>query len=189
MRIVSQKYAKRQLSELKPHPDNPREGDVGAIHQSIEATGFYGALVVQKSTGHVLAGNHRLQAALHAGAKTLPVIEVDCDDETARRIMLADNRTSDLATYDTDALIASLTALGDLDGTGYDGDDLDALIRSVQPFDLDTLADEVGAPKSGDLDPQVSVRVPPQVFAMWRAHVDTHMGDEPAAFAALLEVA
>lgn len=187
MRIISQKYVKRQVSDLIPHPQNAREGDVGAIHESIERNGFYGALVVQKSTGHVLKGNHTLRAAAHAGAKSLPVIEVDCDDETAMRILLADNRTSDLATYDTDALIAALKGVApDLTGTGFDGDDLDALIRSTQPFDLDRLADEVGPPVPGDLDPQVSVRVPPETYAMWRSHVDTHMGDEAAAFAALL---
>jgi DNA modification methylase len=131
---VSQKYVRRKLDDLTPHPANPRQGDVGAIHQSIEANGFYGAVIVQKSTGYVLAGNHRMQAAAHAGATSLPVIEVDVDDATATRILLADNRTNDVATYDQDALAGLLKSLaedGGLAGSGYDGDDVDALLADI----------------------------------------------------------
>ena len=134
MEQVPQRYVRRKLDELHPHPSNPRQGDVGAIHESIEANGFYGAVIVQKSTGYVLAGNHRMQAAAHAGAKSLPVIEVDVDDATATRILLADNRTNDVATYDQDALAGLLRSLaedGGLAGSGYDGDDVDALLADI----------------------------------------------------------
>jgi site-specific DNA-methyltransferase (adenine-specific) len=139
---VSQRYVRRKLDDLTPHPANPRQGDVGAIHQSIEANGFYGAVIVQKSTGYVLAGNHRMQAAANAGATSLPVIEVDVDDATATRILLADNRTNDVATYDQDALAGLLRSLaedGGLAGSGYDGDDVDALLQSLEhaPYDGD----------------------------------------------------
>lgn len=147
MEQVRQKYVRRKVDELTPHPSNPRQGDVGAIHGSIEANGFYGALVVQKSTGYILAGNHRLQAAVHAGATSVPVIEVDVDDETATRILLADNRTNDLASYDEDALAALLTGLaeaGGLDGTGYDGDDVDRLLADVAPPDDDATPFSIG---------------------------------------------
>src|SRR5690242_3881489 len=123
-----------KLDALKKHPSNPRMGDVGAIVQSIEANGFYGTLVVQRSTGYVLAGNHRLQAAKATGLKEVPVVYVDVDDETAKRILLADNRTNDLATYDNDQLAELLQELAEsegLEGTGYDGDDLDALLKEL----------------------------------------------------------
>ena len=191
MEQVSQKYVRRKLDELHPHPANPRQGDVGAIHQSIEANGFYGAVIVQKSTGYVLAGNHRMQAAAHAGATSLPVIEVDVDDATATRILLADNRTNDLSTYDQDALAALLTQLakaGELDGSGYDGDDVDALLLSLETPTLDELAEQFPNREDGSLDPQVSFRVPAQVWAAWRAHVDTHSGDEVQALSSLLGV-
>ena len=125
---------KTALTELVPHPSNPRQGDVGAIIQSIEANGWYGTLVAQISTGHVLAGNHRLQAAIHCGLDRVPVHWVDVDDDTAHRILLADNRTTDLATYDEHALADLLVEMGktgNLDGTGYDGDDLDQLLADL----------------------------------------------------------
>lgn len=135
MKTIPQRYrAKAPIVDLVPHPENPRQGDVGAIHTSIEANGFYGAIVVQKATQHVLRGNHTLQAAVHAGAQTVPVLEVDCDDETALKILLADNRTADLASYDDPALLDLLLRIGGEDherlvGTGYDADDVDALAR------------------------------------------------------------
>lgn len=134
MKYAQQEYVEKPIEGLVHHPNNPRQGDVGAIHQSIEANGFYGAVIVQKSTQHVLAGNHRLEAARASGAKTLPVIEVDVDDPTALRIMLADNRTSDLASNDEEALAALLEELatdGGLEGSGYDGDDLDQLLSDL----------------------------------------------------------
>jgi len=134
VKVIDQRYTDAKVSELVPHPGNPRQGDVGAIHQSIESNGFYGALIVQKGTGYVLAGNHRLEAAKASGAETVPVLEIDVDETTAKRIMLADNRTQDLATYDQDALIALLQEVAPvgLDGTGYDGDDLDDLLASYE---------------------------------------------------------
>lgn len=141
MRVNAQRYLQRPVGELTPHPMNPRQGDVGAIHTSIEANGFYGALVVQKTTGFVIAGNHRLEAARAAGAVKVPVLELDVDDATALRILLADNRTNDLASYDNEALRQVLVGIADgedalgLQGTGWDGDDLDTLIKDLdEPF-------------------------------------------------------
>lgn len=126
---------KTPVTALNIHPDNPRQGDIGAIIQSIEANGWYGTLVAQVSTGNVLAGNHRLQAAIHCGLDRVPVHWVDVDDDTARRILIADNRTSDLASYD-DAFLAELlgsiaTSEEGLLGTGWDGDDLDLLLQDL----------------------------------------------------------
>lgn len=133
-----QAYRIADLAELREHPENPRQGDVGAIHTSIEANGFYGALVVQKSTGFVLAGNHRLKALKAQGAHRVPIIERDVDDATALRILLGDNRTGDLASYDEVKLLELLTRAaeeGNLEGTGYDGDDVDEL-RKLWESDL-----------------------------------------------------
>lgn len=122
------------VERLIPHPENPRRGNVDAVVESIRANGFYGALVVQRSTCHVLAGNHRLLAATQLGMTKVPVAWVDCDDETARRILVADNRSSDLAVWDDAALAALLRDIGDsggLDGTLFSDDELDRLLRDL----------------------------------------------------------
>jgi hypothetical protein len=55
-------------------------------------------------------------------------------DEKALRIMLADNRTAALATQDEvmlSEILQELSGSEGLSGTGYDGDDLDALLKKL----------------------------------------------------------
>jgi len=135
MRVLNTSTKDEPIDAVKPHPRNPREGDIGAIHQSIEANGFYGSIVAQKSTGFILAGNHRWQAARHAKSTTIPVTWIDVDDDHAVRILLADNRTNDLASYNNNVLSELLAELhsstGTLAGTGYDGNDLDEILSDL----------------------------------------------------------
>lgn len=116
---AAQDYELVTVKSLKEHPDNPRKGSEEAIEDSIEHNGWYGAVTVQRSTGYILAGNHRYRVAKRRGASTVPAIVLDVDDERAKRILLADNRTADLGTYDKEALDAALEDLDTLDGTGW----------------------------------------------------------------------
>ena len=143
------KITNTPTGELTTHPDNPRQGDIGAITNSIEQNGWYGTLVAQRSTGRVLVGNHRLVAAIGLGLGEVPVYWVDCDDDEARRILVADNRTSDLAAYDEPGLAsllqAVMTSADGLVGTGYDGDDLDELLADIRCGDP-IFSDDEGEP-------------------------------------------
>lgn len=133
------------ISELKPHPDNPRRGDVDQIAASLRSLGQYKPIVVQSSTGHIIAGNHTRLAALRllkedqaAGVTDslwshLDVVYHDVDDDTATRILLVDNRTSDLGGYDSSALLDLLGSLPDLEATGYSEADLEELTRTIAP--------------------------------------------------------
>ena len=164
--ILNQGYEYVPIESVHPHPENPRQGDVGAICESIEANQFFGALVVQRSTGNILIGNHRHQAAAHKGLKQIPVIWVDCDDDRARRIMLADNRTNDLASYNDASLVALLQELDRTDdglsGTGYDQDALDELLAELgmQPAGTEGLTDD-------DAVPEVPVRPVTRLGDLW----------------------
>ena len=120
--------------ELTPHPDNPRRGDVDAIARSIGQNKFFGAIVVQKSTGFILAGNHRNEAAKQLGFKKVPVMYVNVDDEHALRILAVDNRTSDLASYDDETLAALLQKIlgtGKLEGAGYSDKDMSLILDGL----------------------------------------------------------
>jgi site-specific DNA-methyltransferase (adenine-specific) len=142
---------------------NVRQGDIGAIVESLKVHGQYRPIVVQRSTGHILAGNHTWKAARTVGLKTLDVTYVDVDDDEALRILLIDNRTNDLATYDDPALVELLKQLSEtergLTGTGFDGDDLDELLATLdfQPPQLigdpDDVPDvpKVAVTKLGDI--------------------------------------
>lgn len=124
------------IDTVHPHPRNVRQGDIGAISQSLQAHGQYRPITYQKSTGRILAGNHTWKAAKSLGWKNIVASAVICDDEQALKILLADNRSSDLATYDDKELMDLLKELSIndplLEGTLYDGDDLDDLIYKMQ---------------------------------------------------------
>lgn len=140
--ISSEAYELVPLGSLKTHPANPRQGDIGAIIESMRVHGFYGAIVAQKGTGFILAGNHRYKAAKALAFDKVPVIWVDVNEEQARRMLLVDNRTSDLASYDDKALLSILQELQAseeaLSGTGFDDDALDELYNSLhKPLDLE----------------------------------------------------
>lgn len=120
------------IDAVVEHPENPRRGDVELIEGLIEENGFFGALIVQRSTGRILVGNHRWKAARRAGADQIPVLFVDVDDERAMKILLSENRANDQATYDEEALFSVLSDYeGNLEGTGYDADALDDLLASI----------------------------------------------------------
>lgn len=152
------------LGNLRPYPGNARRGDVGMILESLTASGQFRPLVVREQEDGalvVLAGNHTLQAmaahgpgpcglvtrhgdeerpcALCHGKEWAPTAQVavyECTDDTARRIVLADNRTSDAGAYDDRALADLLADMdGDFTGTGYTDTDLDDLLQYLEEED------------------------------------------------------
>lgn len=126
----------KPINSIKPHPKNVRQGDVGAIAQSLEAHGQYIPILVQKKTGHIVKGNHTWAAAKVLGWSEVAVLELDITDRKALELLLTDNKTSDQAMYDENALAELLESLSkdkqSLAGTGYTGDDLDDLLASFQ---------------------------------------------------------
>lgn len=151
-RVLTSGYKLTAVTELTEHPRNQRRGNLEAVTESIRANGFYGTVVAQKSTGYVLVGNHRLRAAAAAGLAKVPVVWADVDDERALRILLVDNRSNDVASYDESGLADLLQDLVDTDdglqGTGFDEDALEDLIAKLTPADdpSDTDPDESSKP-------------------------------------------
>ena len=124
-----------KLGEIQQHPRNARRGNVDLIAASLSQHGQYRPIVVQKSTGHILVGNHTWLAAQQLDWDDINLVYADVDDDEALRILVIDNRTSDLAVYDDPILLEVLTELSANDkalvGTGYDGDDLKELLASL----------------------------------------------------------
>lgn len=133
------------ITEINLHYKNARIGDVEAIKGSMVANGVYKPIVVNKGTYtgrpmETLAGNHSLKAMRQLAEENpgdprwqnIAVWLVDVDEERATRILLADNATADKGTYDNAQLLELLEAVDhDLDGTGYDYDELDELKELV----------------------------------------------------------
>ncbi len=136
-KIANQQNRMVATGELKQHPKNAKQGNVTAIGESIHENDFYGTVLVQKSTNFILAGNHKVQAAVAAGLPEVPAMFIDCDDVKAERILLADNKIAELGTYDQRALQALLEdqkrQTGSLVGTGYNDDDLAKMTAKQGP--------------------------------------------------------
>lgn len=125
MKQINQEYDPAiPLEMLEEHPENPNRGDDKSVKESVDVNGFWGAILVQKSTGRIIGGHTRYRVAVKDGAESIPGFWLDVDDIQAKKIMLADNRTRDLAYYDDATLLETLSDIlqvdGSLVGTGYD---------------------------------------------------------------------
>ena len=134
--ILGRKIVMEQVVSLSEHPANPRQGDLGALVETITENGYIVPVVAQTSSRYVIDGNHRLKAARQLGMTEIPVVWVDVDDDRALRHLLAANRLNDLAMYEDSALVALLTDLAQstsegLAGSGWDGDALDQLLADL----------------------------------------------------------
>lgn len=145
-------------SELNLFHLNPRSGDTGLIAGSLRANGQYRPLVVNAGTHtgrpmEVLAGNHTLMAIRDLAEKypdddrwqSVLVVVHDVDDDRAARIVAADNRTATVGGFDDRILAELLGGLDDLDGTGYDLDDLADIEALLEERDTPSASGESGS--------------------------------------------
>ena len=170
------------MNEVSAHPDNPRNGDVDAIVESISVNGYVAPIIAQKSTGHIIAGNHRYYALMQLGSEQIPVIWLDVDDLAAKRYLLADNRTSDMGQYDNGVLAALLQELQSEDsllGTGYKDYDLEVL-QHLNNMDNETLDFAQW--------PTLTFQVPPKVKQAFLT-MTAGAGDDREKFELLLRLA
>lgn len=122
------------IDSIKPWPGNPRQGDVGAIVTSLRRFGQLKPIVVQESSQQIAAGNHVWKAAKEEGWTHIAANPVALSDWEARAYLIADNRMSDLGTYDDEIManmLKEIAEAGDLEGTGFDGDDVDEMLARI----------------------------------------------------------
>ncbi len=109
--------------ELLPNPDNPNRHSahqIALLSKIIEEQGWRNPITVSQRSGLVVRGHGRLEAALLLGCPAVPVDEQAYGSEAEELAdLLADNRLSELAELDEDALKALLTKIG-LSDPGFD---------------------------------------------------------------------
>jgi len=129
------------VDSIKTYPNNPRRGNVNLIKESLEAFGQYKPITVNLATNHILVGNHTYQAALELGWKEIAVTYVNVNEKTAAKIVLIDNRATDLGKYDNEALLELLEMLNDLEHTGYTDDQFDDVLARIEEEKTPTFAE------------------------------------------------
>jgi hypothetical protein len=174
-----------KISTLKFDPENARTHgpkNIAAIRSSLDRFGQRRPIVVHGDT--VIAGNGTLQAAKELGWDEITISRTPAEwsKDEAKAYALTDNRTSELAEWDSDVL---LKALKDLDSdliqaTGFTEKDISDLNKLWgQAPDLDELAKLVGDHEDDDDLIDVSMKLPIDVHENLKAAMKaTGVGDK-----------
>ena len=124
---------RRPIGSIRRHPQNPRRHPhLDQLKASIERWGQLRPVLVQRSTGYIVAGNGTHQAIEELGWTEIAANLEELTDAEASAYLLADNRLAELGAYDEDELLRMLQEAdaGDgLAGTGWSVSDLERQLR------------------------------------------------------------
>lgn len=115
------------LDKLVPYANNPRRNDkaVGAVTNSIQEFGFLNPIIVDQDY-IIIAGHTRFLAAQRLHMEQVPVIVADdLNPLQVEAFRLADNKTSEIATWNKDLLaeeLAELIGVFDMTKFGFKSD-------------------------------------------------------------------
>jgi DNA modification methylase len=134
-------FVYRPIEQLKPDAANPRlhsEKQIRQIANSIETFGFNVPILVDADL-NMICGHGRLRAGRELGMTEVPTLSLDhLTPAQARAFMIADNRLTEIATWD-DRLLAeqlrdlSLSGLDfSLEVTGFEMGEIDLRITSLE---------------------------------------------------------
>lgn len=125
------------VNSISQDPANLRkhgERNIDAIVASLRKFGQQHPIVIDNK-GIILSGNGRYMAAVKLGWQEIEVVESSLTGSSATAYAIADNRTAELAEWDTTALAETLRALQseefDTDAAGYSESEIDALVEGL----------------------------------------------------------
>jgi DNA modification methylase len=164
------------VASLKPHPSNPRlhsSKQIKRIAESIRAFGFRMPVVID-ATNRLICGHARVEACKLLGIERVPALRVtDLSEDQIRGLLIADNRLTELSTWDDKLLAENLKLLStldlefDIETIGFDYGEIEQRILTLEGDQArDDEADQV--PDSLDL-PIVT-----RVGDLWRLGPSKH---------------
>ena len=125
------------IEDIIPYAKNPRQNDeaIAKVASSLKEFGWRQPIVVDKEMV-VIAGHTRLGAARRLNYKKVPIhIATDLTENQIKAYRIADNRVGQEAKWDEDLLSLELKDLQldgyDLEQTGFNDDELDALLAEA----------------------------------------------------------
>ena len=140
-------------ASLKPYPNNARahsKRQLTKLAASIAQFGFVVPVLIDGQNG-LIAGHGRLQAATNLSLQVIPCIRIEHLSEAQKRaFILADNRLTELASWDSKLLASELQFLSDLEFdielTGFETAEIDVIIERDQDPSKSDPADQAPAP-------------------------------------------
>jgi site-specific DNA-methyltransferase (adenine-specific) len=123
------KIVYKQVSELAPYENNPRQNEsaVDAVAASINDFGFKVPIIIDKDNT-IVAGHTRLKAAMKLGIERVPcIVADDLTDEQVRAFRLVDNKVGELAEWDFTMLDEELASIDSIDMSafGFNAEEID----------------------------------------------------------------
>ena len=106
---------KLAITDIKPYWRNPRripQAAVDAVAESIRRYGYQQPIVVDENDV-IIVGHTRHQALIKLGYSEVEVYVSGLDEEGAKQYRLIDNRTSEMTSWDHDALVMELRQFED----------------------------------------------------------------------------
>jgi ParB-like chromosome segregation protein Spo0J len=135
---------KKSIAELSNDPANARKHDdrnIESIVASLRRFGQQKPIVIDMNN-IVRAGNGTLEAARRLGWDSIDCVKTDLKGSDAIAYAIADNRTSELAEWDSEVLAAQLNGLLTDDeelanAAGFTAEEIEAMLSQ---FDIDEIA-------------------------------------------------
>jgi len=138
------------IDKLIPYENNPRNNDIAveAVAESIKEFGFKNPVIIDEDN-IIVAGHTRIKAGKLLGIEKVPTIKAeDMTPEQVKAFRIADNKTTELATWDLEKLEEELENL-DL-YTGFTEEEQEKLFG--EPEKITSLSDRFVVPPFTVLD-------------------------------------
>lgn len=122
MGVMYLKIVEMNINELIEYTNNPRNNDeaVEPVANSIKEFGFKIPIVIDKNNV-IVCGHTRYKASKKLNLETVPcIIADDLNEEQIRAFRLADNKVSEIATWDFELLNFELDNILDIDMGMFD---------------------------------------------------------------------
>ena len=134
------------INLIIPYENNPRNNDkaVEAVANSIREFGFKVPIVIDKNNV-IIAGHTRLKAAKKLGLIDVPVVKADdLTEDQVKAFRLADNKVSEIASWNEDLLLEELKAIN-LDMTQFNFEE-PLEITEEEDFNIDDAIESISNP-------------------------------------------
>lgn len=154
------KTAVMKLKDIRPAAYNPRvtlkpgDKDYEALKNSLERFGVAEPLIVNETTGNLVAGHQRLNVLKASGATEVEVVLVEMDEDKEKLLNIALNKIDGEWDYKKlEAMFEEIEA-DDIKFTGFSQEELDNLFDEGLPDWDDTGEDKEEQEKEADDEPE-----------------------------------
>jgi DNA modification methylase len=158
--MISDTIEHRSTDAIRPNKSNPRvhpKWQIEKLRESIREFGFTIPILCDTS-GTIIAGHGRLEAAKAEGLLTVPVIVADnWTEDQCLAYMIADNALTDASEWDRDLLSSIAVGLSDrdfdVDLLGFSSNVLDRVLNFGQDDDddIDEASQQLVVSSQGDV--------------------------------------